>query len=176
MKNLKIVFLTIISLLIFFILHKFFFQFKFPKYAHELLMSFTCLNFAFFSATKLEIASKRKIWFIFSEWLLGFILILLLTKVTTGANEMKYWILIIIASIIGGILTKINFSKSNETTENIKNYLTLLIPISLVFPLLNYIYFKLIYQKTFYDLSFYAIIPEIFIVIVWQIITYKNLK
>ena len=177
MKDLKIPFLITITFLIFLFLHKIFFQIKLPEIVFEFIISLSCLNFAIFSVTKININTNRKIWFLLSEWMIGFLLIILLNRITNGSGDIKFWFLVIFSSILGGVLTIINFAKTNKKTKiDLKKYLIILIPVSFAFPLISYLYFELIYQKTYYDLSFYVFIPEILIVIIWQIITFKNLK
>lgn len=176
MRNLKLTYLIFSNLLIFYLIYRFVFSTKIPEISFSFLLSLSCLNFALISANINQIFHKKNIWFIFSEWLFGFIIICFLNNFLSGKFEITFWISIVLISIMGGILTAVNFSKTFDKQVDLKKYTLKLIILSITFPLIDLLYFSLFYHRTFYDLSFYVFIPQILIVIIWQIFNYLELS
>ncbi|MBF8456837.1 hypothetical protein IV494_06530 [Kaistella sp. G5-32] len=176
MKYLKITYLIFSNFLLIYFTHKFFFHAKLSESLLDLLLSISCFNFGFLLLDYFRKFDRKNLCFLFSEWILGIILIYFLQILTSGKSEIIYWILIIIGSILGGILTVINFSKTFLIKISIKKYLLKLVIVSLTFPLIKIFYFSVVYQKTFYDLTFFAFIPEILIITTWQIFNLLELK
>ncbi|MNK22734.1 hypothetical protein D3C87_410150 [compost metagenome] len=176
MKNIKLTYLIFSNLLIFYLIHKLVFSSKMPDLLFNLLLSFSCLNFVIITTNINRNFDKRKIWFIISEWAFGFVLICFLNYFLSEKFEITFWISIFIISIMGGILTAVNFSKTFDKQVDLKKYTLKLIILSITFPLIDLLYFSLFYHRTFYDLSFYVFIPQILIVIIWQIFNYFELS
>ena len=122
---------------------------------------------------------KKQIWYLISEWVLGFLLISIFTKlffIRSLEHQSSYWISVFIASLLGGILSVINHNKTFNSKTDLKKYSVYLILLTLLFPLTNYLFFKFGYNRIFYDLSFPTIVPEIIIVLMWQIFNLLNVK
>jgi|GEM_PF-1504478 len=176
MKIIKITYLISSNILIIYLIYKFVFSDKIPTPYIGFFLSFLCLNFAIITMDNIQDINVNKILFIIFEWILGFTVIYFLNELISGQDEITYWIIIFLASIIGGFLTIVNFSKTLGIKINLKTYLIKLIILSLVFPLVEFIYFFIFYQKKFYDLSFYVFIPQIIVVILWQIFNFLELN
>jgi len=156
-------------------IHKFVFSSKFSELFLNVLLSISCLNFSIVLISLKQNFDRKTTWLVISEWIFSFILINSLSFFLSGKSETTYWISVVIASIIGGIITFINFSKTFEIKINFKKFFVKLVVISLLFPLVKIVYFSFIYQFKFYDLSFYVFIPEILVVIIWQVFHYLEL-
>lgn len=174
MKILKITYLVLSNFFIFYGIHSLFFSVKIPEILFNTLISLSCLNFVITLSIN-QSFNERKVWFITSQWLFSIILIYALTHFLSGKSETMLWISVIVISIIVGILTSLNFSKSFGIRINYKKYLLKLIIISVLLPLVSIIYFSLIYQIKFYDLSYFVFVPEILAVIIWQVFNYWEL-
>lgn len=178
-KFIKIFYLTISNLVLFYCIYKLFFLKNILGFPLNFLLSLSCLNFAIVNSYERKLLKKKQIWYLISEWILGFLLISFLTKVffiRSLEHQSSYWISVFLASFLGGILTVINHNKTFNSKTDLKKYSAYLILLTLLFPLANYLFFKFGYKQTFYDLSFPVIIPEIIIVLMWQIFNLLNIK
>jgi len=171
--------LAISNFLIFYILYKIAFSLKLSEIYFNFFISISTLNFALILLPTQSENILTKLKFVITEYLLGLIIVIFFNKfffTRTEEYQLIYWISIFISSIFGGMLTLINYRINFKTKIDLKKTMLLLTIISALFPLLNLFYFTFIYNKTFYDLSFYSFIPEILIVIIWQIFILYNKK
>ena len=182
MKDHKIVIsldLILSNLVLFCCIHKLFFSTNIIGFTLNSFISLSCLNFAFLTAYNSRIFEKKNLWYIFSEWIFGFILISFFTKfffIRSSEYQLTYWTAVICASILGGFITTFNYNKTFNANINLKKYIINLILLTLFFPLINYVFYNFLYNKVFYDLSFYVIFPEIIIILSWQILTFLSIK
>lgn len=177
-KFLKIFYLTISNLVLFYCIHKLFFLKNIFGIPLNFLLSLSCLNFAVVNSYESKFLEKKQIWYLISEWVLGFLLISIFTKlffIRSLEHQSSYWISVFIASLLGGILSVINHNKTFKSKTDLKKYSVYLILLTLLFPLTNYLFFKFGYKRIFYDLSFPIIVPEIIIVLMWQIFNLLNI-
>lgn len=178
-KILNVLYLIFSNLVLFYCIHKIFFSTKILGIILNFLLSLSCLNFAVLSYCKNTLFDKKQIWYIISEWFLGFLLVTFLTKfffIRSLESQIPYWLSIFIASYLGGIITVLNHTKSFKSKIDLKKYSIQLLLLTTLFPLVSYLFFKFGYRKVFYDLSFFIILPEIIIVLIWQIFNILILK
>ena len=167
------------NLVLFYCIHKLFFSTKIFGILLNSLLSLSCLNFAVLSCCKNKLFDKKQIGYIVSEWLLGFLIIVFFTKfffIRSMESQFLYWLSIFIASFLGGLITIINHNRSFGSKSHLKKYFIQLIFLTIFFPIVSYLFFKFGYRKVFYDLSFFVILPEIIIVLIWQIFNILILK
>ena len=178
-KTIKILYLIVFNFVLFYCIYKLFFATKIYGIILNLLLSLSCLNFAITTSHKSKIFERKVVWYIISEWILGFLIISFFTKfffIRSLEYQFSYWMSIFCASLLGGFLTISNHNKTFNSGTDLKKYIIHLILLFLLFPLINFSFYNFIYQKVFYDLSFFIIIPETLIVLTWQTFTLLNLK
>ncbi|MBT0556348.1 hypothetical protein PGK76_005790 [Riemerella anatipestifer] len=178
-KFLDIFYLIISNLMLFCCVYKLCFSIKISVIFFNALLSLSCLNFAIITSPKTKLLNKESIWYIISEWILGFVIVSFFTKffsIRSSELQLSFWFSVCGVSLLGGILTIVNHNKIFGSKIDIKKYFIWLILLTFLFPLVSYFFFKFMYHKEFYDLSFYIIIPEIIIVLIWQIFMQLSLK
>jgi hypothetical protein len=180
-KTIKILYLIAFNFVLFYCIYKQdFFSPKICVIISNLFLSLSCLNFAIITSNKLKIFERKQIWYIISEWFLGFLIISFFTKfffLRSSEDQFTYWVSIFCAFLLGGFLTILNYNKTfNSKTDLKKNsiYLSLLF---FLYPLIDFSYYNFAYDKMLYEFSYFVtIIPHIIMVLTWQIFISLNLK
>ena len=178
-KILNIFYLIFSNFVLFYCIYKLFFSTNIFGIKLNLLLSLSCLNFAIISFYKFKTIERKQILYLISEWVLGFLLISFFTKfffIRSSEYQFTYWTSMFFASLLGGFLTILNYNKTFNGKTDFKKYTIYLVLLSLFFPLINFTFYNFLYQKVFYDLNFFTIIPEILIILSWQIFTLLYVK
>lgn len=164
----RILSLTIINIIIFYLAYYFFFNSKvFKNINANLIFSLFALNFGIFSSVSLKNKASVKILFVLLCWIIGFGIFSIDLKLTKGITEFYIPIYIFLNSIIGTylIFRIFNLMNSEKIRFKIKDYIL----ISTI-PTTTTILYYLIYSQTFYDLSLNAFLGEFLSLNLWQCI------
>ncbi len=89
----------------------------------NLLLSLSCLNFAIITSNKLKIFERKHIWYIISEWILGFLIISYFSKffyLRISEDQFIYWLSIFCAFLLGGFLSILNYNKTFNSKTDLK--------------------------------------------------------
>ena len=179
-KTIKILYLIAFNFVLNYYIYKFFSSPKINVIMLNLLLSLSCLNFAIITSNKLKIFERKQIWYIISEWILGFLIISFFTKffyLRISESHFTYWVSIFCAFLLGGFLTILNYNKTFNGKTDLKKNSIFLSLLFFLYPLFDFSYYNFVYDKGFFEFSyFHTIIPHIIVVLTWQIFISLNLK
>lgn len=180
-KTIKILYLIVFNFVLFYYVYKQdFFLPKIYVIILNLILSLSCLNFAIITSYKSKIFERKQIWYIISEWILGFLIISFFSKfffLRSSDEQLTYWISIFFTSLLGGFLTILNYNKTFNGKTDLKKNLIYLSLLFFLFPLIHFSYYNFAFDKMLKEFSYFVtIIPHIIIVLTWQIFISLNLK